>query len=100
MMSSLIADPADTSSLSYRFRSKRDRLLRDFLLAARPRGREVCQIADLGGGAAYWERVGLDWLRDNGQMRYLFPDAEIQFERVAFLPKSVIATRLNKANGL
>lgn len=65
-MTGLIADPADKNSLSYRFRSKRDAILRAFMLAARPQGRDVCRVADLGGGAAYWERVGLDWLRDNG----------------------------------
>ncbi|HEX7751720.1 MAG TPA: methyltransferase domain-containing protein [Novosphingobium sp.] len=57
-----LADPSDKGSLSYRLRSKRDRLLRAFLLDVakdRPRGLRIC---DLGGGVAYWERVGLDWL--------------------------------------
>lgn len=64
-MAGMIADVADENSLSYRFRSKRDEQLRAFMLEARPQDRDVCCIADLGGGSAYWERVGLDWLSDN-----------------------------------
>jgi hypothetical protein len=62
----MIADPADKTSLSYRFRSRRDRLLREFMLAAKPRDAKVCRVVDLGGGSAYWERVGLEWLKENG----------------------------------
>lgn len=62
----MIADPARRNSLSYRFRSKRDVMLRQFLLDARPHGRTPCRIVDLGGGAAYWERVGMDWLGRHG----------------------------------
>ncbi|MCR9179552.1 MAG: class I SAM-dependent methyltransferase [Erythrobacteraceae bacterium] len=64
-MTGLIADPANTKSLSYRFRSKRDKCLRDFLLQARSNTSGPCRIIDMGGGAAYWERVGLDWLVSN-----------------------------------
>lgn len=65
-MSTRIADPANPQSLSHRFRSKRNEGLRDFLLAARPQGAQTCRVLDLGGGIGYWERVGLDWLVENG----------------------------------
>lgn len=61
-----IANPTDEKSVSYWFRSRRDRTLRSFLLAAKPNNKRECRIADLGGGAAYWERVGTDWLAKNG----------------------------------
>ena len=60
------ADPSDHRSLSYRLRSKRDRILRAFLLEARPQAGRGLRICDLGGGRAYWERVGLDWLATHG----------------------------------
>ena len=60
------ANPADKASLSHRFRSKRDAFLRDFLIDARSRGDGPCRIVDLGGGAAYWQRVGFDWLAEHG----------------------------------
>jgi len=60
-----IADPANPRSLSHRFRSKRNEALRAFLLAARPPGARACRILDLGGGVAYWERVGTQWLVEN-----------------------------------
>lgn len=56
-------DPTDKTSLSYRFREKRDRFLRRFLLRNGGGGR---RILDLGGTAHYWHRVGLDFLQDNG----------------------------------
>lgn len=65
-MTDLTADPANTKSMSYRFRSKRDILLREFLFKVRHDNRSTCRIVDLGGGAAYWERVGTEWLSDNG----------------------------------
>lgn len=52
-------DPKDTSTVSYRLRSKRDQFLRKFLL------RNGKNILDLGGTADYWHRVGLDFLKDN-----------------------------------
>jgi hypothetical protein len=61
-MTTNLADSSNRNSLSYRMRSKRDRLLREFLLKARGEKRRSCRIVDLGGGAAYWERVGFDWL--------------------------------------
>lgn len=61
-----IANPTDSSSLSHRFRSRRDTVLREFLLNAKVPGKATCRIADLGGGAAYWERVGFEWLEANG----------------------------------
>ena len=66
-MSGIAADPADPNSLSYKLRSKRDRFLRDCLLSARSRRPDgEFRIIDLGGGAAYWQRVGLDWLAEHG----------------------------------
>ncbi|MFM7404735.1 MAG: class I SAM-dependent methyltransferase [Erythrobacter sp.] len=65
-MAALIADPANAKSLAYRFRSKRDKLLRSFLEQARPPGNAPCRVVDLGGGSAYWERVGFQWLEANG----------------------------------
>lgn len=53
-------DPNDTTSLSYKMRSKRDNFLREFLL------RNGRSIIDLGGTSDYWRRVGLDFLKDNG----------------------------------
>ena len=61
-----LANPADRNSLSFRFRSHRDVGLREFLLAARGGKGRKCRIADLGGSAGYWERVGFDWLEENG----------------------------------
>ena len=64
-----IANPADDKSISYRFRARRDLFLKDFLLRARQGSATgagaVCRIADLGGGAAYWQRVGHDWLAEH-----------------------------------
>ncbi len=62
------ADPADPNSLSYRLRSRRDDFLRECLLRARSgrSGDGDFRIVDLGGGAAYWQRVGLDWLAEHG----------------------------------
>ena len=61
-----LADAANPKSLAFRFRSKRDIALREFLLASRVPGKAKHRIIDLGGGAAYWERVGLDWLDTHG----------------------------------
>lgn len=67
---SSIANPTDDRSLSYRFRARRDVFLKNFLLAAKARAGvnagTQCRIADLGGGAAYWQRVGYAWLQENG----------------------------------
>ena len=65
-MTGLMADPSSRNSMSYKLRSKRDRRLRAFLLAARRSRSEDLRICDLGGGIAYWERVGLDWLAEHG----------------------------------
>lgn len=65
-MSSLIADAANTNSLAHKFRTKRDEALRAFLLAARPASVGPCRVVDLGGGIAYWERIGTQWLAENG----------------------------------
>lgn len=65
-----IANPADDRSLSYRFRARRDLRLKEFLLAAKERAARAsggpCRVADLGGAAAYWQRVGFDWLEQHG----------------------------------
>ena len=60
-----IADAANTQSMSYKFRAKRDEGLRAFLLQARSGVSGTARIVDLGGGRAYWERVGIDWLSKN-----------------------------------
>lgn len=59
------ANAADPSSLSYRLRTRRDRALRAFLLQAPRADGQTLRICDLGGGVAYWERVGLNWLEEN-----------------------------------
>lgn len=57
-----IADPANSKSLSHRFRSKRDRQLKALILSLRGDLARPFRILDVGGGVAYWERVGIDWL--------------------------------------
>jgi hypothetical protein len=52
----------NASSLSDRFRARRDVKLRE-LIATLPRGGEVLRVLDLGGRASYWRRVGFDFLR-------------------------------------
>lgn len=51
--------------LSRHFRSRRDRFLRDFILAQRAGVTGPFRIADLGGRVDYWGRVGLDFLAAN-----------------------------------
>jgi len=53
-------DPGDARSLSYKFRARRDRFLREFLL------RNGRRILDVGGTSAYWRRVGTDFLERHG----------------------------------
>ena len=60
-----LANPAKKNSLSYRFRARRNVFLKDFLLQAKPAGDAPCRILDLGGDIGYWQRLGLDWLRQN-----------------------------------
>jgi hypothetical protein len=57
-----INDPRDPRSLSYKFRSKRDDLLRRTILAC-ARANEPVRILDLGGSDYYWQRFGLGFLR-------------------------------------
>lgn len=51
--------------LSRHFRTRRDRFLRDFILAERARVTGTFHIADLGGRVDYWGRVGIDFLVAN-----------------------------------
>lgn len=57
-----LADARDARSLSTRFRSKRDTLLRDFIERRRAGVTAPFRVLDLGGTADYWRRVGFDWL--------------------------------------
>jgi len=50
-------------SLSDRFRAGRDVLLRD-VIASAPRRGTTLRILDLGGRGVYWQRLGLDFLRE------------------------------------
>jgi hypothetical protein len=49
--------------LSQRFRSRRNVLLRT-VIAAAPRKGEELRILDIGGRADYWQRLGLEFLRE------------------------------------
>lgn len=60
-----IADARDPRSLSTRFRTRRDALLRSFILERRAGVSGPFRILDLGGTADYWRRVGFDWLEVN-----------------------------------
>lgn len=53
-------DPTDPTALSAKFRAKRAVALRRLLLNS---GR---RILDLGGTSDYWQRIGLDFLREHG----------------------------------
>lgn len=57
-----LADTRDLRSLSSRFRSRRDRMLRAFILERRRGVAGPFRIIDLGGTADYWRRVGFDWI--------------------------------------
>lgn len=59
------SDSRRAGSLSYRFRQKRDRLLRAFILDERARVTGTFRIVDLGGTADYWRRVGFEFLEIN-----------------------------------
>ena len=64
-----LGDARNAGSLSYRFRLRRDRLLRDVIIKARRDAGKtsgaVFRILDLGGTADYWRRVGFDFLEAN-----------------------------------
>ena len=60
-----IADTRDERSLSTRFRKRRDKLLRAFILERRASVAGTFRILDLGGTADYWRRVGFDFLEAN-----------------------------------
>ncbi|MGD9664038.1 MAG: methyltransferase domain-containing protein [Novosphingobium sp.] len=60
-----LANAVNPASLSFRFRTRRDAVLRDFLQKVPRVDAQILRICDLGGGVAYWERVGLDWLEDH-----------------------------------
>lgn len=60
-----LADTGDPSSLSTKFRQKRDVKLRELITAISATGGEL-RILDLGGSVEYWRRVGLDFLRESG----------------------------------
>ena len=60
-----LGDARNAGSLSYRFRLRRDRLLREVILAERRRVEGTFRILDLGGTADYWRRVGFDFLEAN-----------------------------------
>lgn len=49
-------------ALSNYFRARRDNLLRE-VIAATPRRGDTLEIVDIGGRVAYWQRVGLDFLK-------------------------------------
>jgi hypothetical protein len=59
------AAPKLSESLSKHFRTGRDHQLRELILERRAHVAGTFQIADLGGTADYWRRVGFDWLREN-----------------------------------
>lgn len=60
-----LADSSRAGTVAYRARAKRNALLRAFLLQVRRTRGGPLRIVDLGGGIAYWERVGLDWLAEH-----------------------------------
>lgn len=60
-----LADTRDERSLSTRFRKRRDKLLRAFILERRAAVTGPFRILDLGGTADYWRRVGFDFLEAN-----------------------------------
>lgn len=59
----MLGDPRNPNSLSVKFRRKRDVRLRE-LIAAVAQGRPGVQILDMGGTVEYWERIGVDFLRE------------------------------------
>ena len=59
------ADARSPDSLSTRFRRRRDRFLREFMLAQRAGVAGTFRVVDLGGTADYWRRFGFEWLEQN-----------------------------------
>lgn len=57
-------DTANPNSLSSRLRAKRDVRLRALIAAVHARAGKA-RIIDMGGTPEYWERVGLDFLREH-----------------------------------
>jgi hypothetical protein len=57
-------DPRDPKSLSNKFRAKRDLILRETIMAHREIGKPI-KVLDLGGSDYYWQRFGLDFLRQH-----------------------------------
>ncbi len=55
----------ETTSLSEKFRARRDLFLRE-LIARLPRRDGTLRIVDVGGRSQYWRRVGLPFLREQG----------------------------------
>lgn len=65
MANDLIADVSNNKSLSWKFRVKRDKLLREFILRKRQKVEGAFRIIDIGGTLDYWSRVGFDWMEAN-----------------------------------
>lgn len=60
-----LADTRDPNSLSTRLRRRRDIKLRQLIASiATPKG--SISILDMGGTVEYWERVGVEFLREHG----------------------------------
>lgn len=57
-----VVQPGLTDRLSRYFRNRRDKGLRDLILAERGRVPGVFTILDLGGRVDYWQRLGFDFL--------------------------------------
>lgn len=60
-----LGDTRDPNSLSTRLRKRRDIKLRE-LIASIAKPKQSISILDMGGTVEYWERVGIEFLREQG----------------------------------
>ena len=87
------------SALSRHFRGRRDGALKA-LIARVPRSGEGLRILDLGGRADYWQRIGFDWLAQQGaQITLLNIDAG-DFAAPDDMPEGMVTAVSGDARGL
>jgi hypothetical protein len=79
--------------LGLRFRSARDRLLRDVIERAHP-GTGGMTILDLGGRQDYWRRVGFAFLADRGISVTLHNLSEAEFKAAPDAPEGLFGFAL------
>lgn len=87
------------SALSNHFRGKRDGALRALIERA-PRAGKGLRILDLGGRADYWQRIGFDWLAEQGAQITLLNVSEGEFSQVDNAPTGLFTNIIGNACAL